>query len=362
MKSLRSALLTLRRSFSPSAFPYARFALALAIGTAGGLAFSWLRLPLPWILGAMTACTLAALGRAPIAAPGIVRPPMTAVIGVMLGAGFTPQVVESAPSWLPTIAGLALFVLLSGAACVTYFRKAGGFDAATAYFAGMPGGLIEMVVVGDEKGGDARTIALVHSARILLVVLSLPFLIQLLSGVDLGPRAQLGESVAGTPWTDQLWFVATAVVGAIAGRLLRLPAYLLVGPMLASALVHTLGLSSFVPPTEVVIVAQLILGTTIGCRFASSAPHEILRILWLSLGSTAILLGLTLVFAVAISRVSDYGVVPLLLAFSPGGLAEMSLVALSLGIEVAFVATHHIIRVVFVMAAAGPVFGFLKAR
>ncbi|HEX2509089.1 MAG TPA: AbrB family transcriptional regulator [Microvirga sp.] len=51
---------------------------------------------------------------------------------------------------------------------------------------------------------------------------------------------------------------------------------------------------------------------------------------------------------------------PLLLAYSPGGLAEMSLVALSLGIEVAFVAAHHIIRVVFVMAAAGPSFSLLR--
>ena len=38
----------------------------------------------------------------------------------------------------------------------------------------------------------------------------------------------------------------------------------------------------------------------------------------------------------------------------------MSLVALSLGIEVAFVATHHIIRVMVVLACAGPVFARLR--
>jgi membrane AbrB-like protein len=359
---LREALRSLGRSFAPSAFPYARFALALAIGGAGGLAFSWLQLPLPWMLGPMTACTLASLMQAPVAAPPVVRPPMTVVIGVMLGAGFAPEVVESATHWLPTLAGLAAFVLIAGTACVAYFRKAAGYDWPTAYFAGMPGGLIEMVIVGDEKGGNARTIALVHSARILLVVLALPFLIQVVSGTTVGPRARLGTSILDTPWTDELAFVLTALAGVVLGRTLRLPAHLLVGPMVASAVVHVTGLSRFVPPTEVVIAAQLVLGTTIGCRFAASRPWEILRVLWLSVGSTVILLAITFLFALGISRVSDYDVVPLLLAFSPGGLAEMSLVALSLGIEVAFVATHHIVRVVFVMAAAGPVFGLLGKR
>lgn len=350
------------RNLSPSRFPYLRFATALAVGVAGGLIFTRLKLPLPWMLGAMTACTLAALLRAPITAPMIVRPPMTVVIGVMLGAGFSPQVVESVPRWLPTILGLAAFVVVAGAASVAYFRKVAGFDLPTAYFAGMPGGLVEMVIVGEEKGGDARTIALVHSARILLVVLALPFVVQIVSGAPLGARARFGTSVLDTPWPDEIWFLLTAIAGVVLGRMLRLPARLLVGPMLASAVVHVTGLSRFVPPTEIVNGAQLVLGTAIGCRFAGTAPREILRILSLTLGSTVILLGLTLVFAFGISRASDYGVVPLLLAYSPGGLAEMTLVALALQIEVAFVATHHIIRAVLVMAAAGPVFGLITRR
>ena len=353
---LRSAA----RQFSPRRFPYARFAAALAVGGAGGWTFARLNLPLPWMLGAMVGCTLAALVRAPVAAPAVVRPPMTVVIGVMLGAGFSPEVVGSIPGWLPTLLGLAAFAAVAGAASVAWFRKVAGFDLPTAYFAGMPGGLVEMVVVGEERGGDARTIALVHSARILLVVLALPFMIQVASGTPLGARARVGASVLATPWLDELWFVATAVAGVLLGRWLRLPARLLVGPMLASAAVHVAGLSRFVPPVEVVNAAQLVLGTVIGCRFAGVSPREILRILLLTLGSTTILLAITLGFALGVSRVSSHGVVPLLLAYSPGGLAEMSLVALALGIEVAFVAAHHVVRVVLVMAVAGPVFALVR--
>jgi uncharacterized protein len=140
-----------------------------------------------------------------------------------------------------------------------------------------------------------------------------------------------------------------------------LPAKYLLGPMLVSAGVHVIGLSDFKPPQEVVIAAQLVLGTTIGCRFLGTPPKEILRVLLVSLGSTAILIAITLAFGYAVARVSSHGAIPLILAYSPGGLAEMSLVALALHIEVAFVAAHHIVRVFLVMVGAGLVFGFTPA-
>jgi uncharacterized membrane protein AbrB (regulator of aidB expression) len=71
-------------------------------------------------------------------------------------------------------------------------------------------------------------------------------------------------------------------------------------------------------------------------------------------------LAITFIFASGFSYISTYDFVSLTLAYSPGGLAEMSLVALSLGIDVAFVAAHHIVRVIFVMVGAGPAFKILK--
>lgn len=349
-------------ALSPSRFPYRRFAAALTLGVLGGWCFARLGLPLPWMLGPMTVCTVAALLRAPIAAPAIVRPPMTMIIGVLLGAGFTPQIVAQFPSWIPTILGLAVFVFACGLACVSYFRWVAGFDPATAYFSGMPGGLIEMVVVGEERGGDARTIALIHSTRLLFIVFTLPFLVQWMQGVTLSRAPSFGLSVFEAPWAGDLWLVGTAIVGAVAGHYLHLPAKFLLGPMLASALVHVLGWSDFKPPQEIVGAAQVVLGTTIGCRFLGTPPREIFRILGVSLGSTAILLTITLIFGLVVSRVSDYGMIPLVLAYSPGGLAEMSLIALALNIEVAFIAAHHIIRIVFVMFGASVIYSFFPDR
>lgn len=359
MKQLWQDFLDGLAAMRPGRFPYAKFAAALALGLGGGSLFAWMELPLPWMLGPMTVCTLAALLNLPIAAPTVVRPPMAAVIGVMLGAAFSPDIFSRLLGWVPTIIGLAFFVAASGVACVWYFRKIGRMDFTTAYFAGMPGGLVEMVIVGEQRGGDGRIIALVHSARILLVVMTLPFLVQAVEGVSLGARTSTGQSIMDAPLSAELWIIACVVVGVIAGHLLRLPAKFLLGPMLVSALVHLSGVSDFQPPTEIVNGAQVVLGVTIGCRFLGTAPSLILRILALTAGSTVILLAMTLAFALAVAQFSNYGVVPLLLAYSPGGLAEMSLVAIAVHTEVAFVAAHHIIRIVFVMMSAGAVYAVI---
>lgn len=356
---MRDAFRAARLALSPARFPYGRFLAALALGGLGGAVFAFNDLPLPWMLGSMVACTLGALLQAPITAPAVVRPPMSAVIGVLLGSGFSPEVIGRMAGWLPTLLGLALFVAVSGLACVVYFRRVARFDPVTAYFAGMPGGLIEMVMLGEARGGDPRTIALIHSARILLIVLTLPFAIEWVGGVDI-VRSRAGPSVWEAPWTTEALLAATALGGAVLGRLLRLRPAFLLGPMIASATVHALGLTDFMPPVEIVNGAQLVLGAVIGCSFVGAGPRAIRRVLLVSLGSTIILLAATVLFAAAVSRASSYGVLPLILAYSPGGLAEMSLIALSLQIEVAFVAAHHIARVLLVALGADLVFRLLR--
>ena len=141
--------------------------------------------------------------------------------------------------------------------------------------------------------------------------------------------------------------------------LLRLPAKYLLGPMLASAAVHLTGWTNLKPPFEIVNFAQLILGVVIGCRFLGTPAATVIRIIKLSMGSTALLLGWTVAFAVLVGRLVDLEPVTVLLAYSPGGLAEMSLIALALHAEVAFVTAHHIIRVLLVMLLAAPIFNAL---
>lgn len=348
------------KGFFSHVFPYRRFFLTLLIGVLGGWAFARMNLPLPWMLGPMLTCTIAAVAGVRVVTPGVVRPPMTAIIGVTLGSYFTPEVLGHVGLWLPTLAGLAVFLVVCALLCVTYFRRVGGFDHATAYFAGMPGGLAEMVLLGEQRGADVRKIALVHATRVLLIIFTLPFIVQWLGDVSLGQRSRDALSIVDVPTVNLLWLAGTAAVGTLLGHVLRLPARYLLGPMVASAIVHGMGWSDFKLPYQAVNAAQLILGTAIGGRFIGVSPREIGRIILLTGGSIVILLSVTFVFGYLVSLVSTYEAIPLILAYSPGGLAEMSLVALSLQIEVAFVATHHIIRVLLVIAGADLAFRWFK--
>lgn len=338
-----------------------RTLLALGLGAAGGALFDWLTLPLPWLLGPMVLNTLAAMARFPVLPPGRLRPYVVVVIGVLLGSGFTPEVLGQAASWAVSLGFLAVYLAVSGALVVPFYRRVGGFDPVTAYFAGMPGGLNEMMVIGKDMGGDDRAIILAHASRILIVVMLIAVWFRLFVGIDMGGRAGGGTGFAEVPALDMVLLTVCGVVGMVLGRWLRLPAPTLVGPMAVSAIVHVSGHLTSAPPRELVIVAQVFLGTIMGCRFIGSTAAEIGRALLLGLGATAIMLCVTAAFAVLLHGLLGQSLEQVLLAYAPGGLAEMSLVALAMEAEATYVATHHLVRITLVILAAPAVFSLLGA-
>ena len=331
--------------------------LALAIGAAGGALFHWLRLPLAWMIGAMCFTTVAAAAGAPIVMSQRLRAFMVAVLGVMLGSAFTPDLLNALRQWSGSLAALVLYVAAATALTRLYYRKAAGYDPTTAYFAAAPGGLSEMVAVGAALGGDERAISLSHGARVLLIVLAIPFGFQVFAGYQPAGGAAVATAIAPV---DLLILGGCGVLGFVLAWRLRLPAAPLVGPMALSAAAHFAGLTASRPPAELIAVAQVVIGTGVGCRFAGIAVAQILRALALAVGATAILLGMTAGFAAALSGLGGVSAPAVLLAFAPGGLAEMSLIALALGVDVAYVATHHVVRIFLIVALAPLVFKLLR--
>ena len=170
-------------------FDYRALARALAFGAVGGAVFAWFNLPLAWMIGAMCATTAAALGGVDVTMPQPLRQLMIAVLGVMLGSAFHPEIVEQAAQWSVSLALLAVYVAVVAGMSALYFRKVTRYDATTAYFSAIPGGLNEMIMVGSAMGGDDRSIALTHASRILLVVLIIPFWFRLVEGYQPSPGA-----------------------------------------------------------------------------------------------------------------------------------------------------------------------------
>ena len=335
---------------------FAKLALALGLGAAGGFLAFWAKLPLAWMIGSMVVVTVAAIWGAPVAVPPSLRNCFVAVLGVMLGSSFKPEMVDHLDEWAVSLAGLAVYTSLSACLGYLFLKRLGGYGRTTAYFGSMPGGLAEMILVGTSMGGDPRVISLLHAARILVVVLVLPFSFQFFFGYDPARRAMAGTPLADIAWVDLGILAAVAIATAAVGRLLRFPAWQLIGPMLLSATVHLAGWTKASPPAELIAIAQVVIGTTIGCRFAGTHLRFIARVLVWAAMLTLLLVSVSLLCAWIIHMITGLSTPHVLLAYAPGGLAEMSLVALALAFDPSFVATHHIVRIFLVIVLAPLIF------
>jgi membrane AbrB-like protein len=166
----------------------------------------------------------------------------------------------------------------------------------------------------------------------------------------------------GNDWKDYAVLIACGIVGAVAGRLLRLPASFMMGPMIVSAIAHLGGLTSSQPPGVLIAAAQVVVGTGIGCRFVGAAFDRLHKEMAASIGAAVILIGCAVVFAKITVALTGLNLDATVLSYAPGGFAEMSLIGLALGIEIAMVATHHLFRL-FLIIFSGPfIFRFFLRR
>jgi membrane AbrB-like protein len=325
-------------------------ALTLALGAAGGYAATQLRMPLAWMMGAMLATTIAAIAGAPLRMAPPLRSCMTTVLGVMVGSTFTPDIFARAGEWVTSLGLLVVYLATISLAMWALLRRYARYDNATAFFSAVPGGFNEMLMIGSALGADDRVLALSHALRILFVVLTIPlwFVVQ---------RGYVGgnASAAGMRWADPLDLVillSCAVVGGLAARRLRMPAASLLGPMLLSAAVHLTGVTASKPPWLLIALAQLIIGSGVGARFAGVALRQVAHSAAIGLILTVVMLGITLGFGIGLNQLTGISTTVLVLAYAPGGLAEMSLIALFLGEDTAFVSTHHIVRMLVIVTLA----------
>jgi membrane AbrB-like protein len=130
-----------------------------------------------------------------ISMPPQVRLVMVPVIGVMLGSAFTPDVVAQMPNWLPSLVAVAGFVILATAIVYPLYRRVFGYDRPTAFFAAVPGGLLEMAMLAEEQKGDMRTVSAIHFLRIVFAVITLPLALRIFFGpVGSAAGASLDEA------------------------------------------------------------------------------------------------------------------------------------------------------------------------
>lgn len=326
--------------------------LAIAIGGLGGLVASVLGLPLPFLIGSFVFSIIAVVARFQLAglAPTLpmgFRNIFVAVIGVMIGGAFSPGLMADILGlWLPAIAMVG-FVFLALAVNFQIFLRIGKFDKVTAFYAAMPGGLIESIAIGEGAGADVQKLSLQQFLRIALVITIVPSLFQIGLGVPVGSAAGMRLDVPGQPILalDVAILVFCSIAGLYLGKLMRLPAGILTGPLILSAIAHGSGMTEAAFPPWFIAFAQVVVGAGLGMRFQGFRIAQIFNSIGLSLISVAAMLFLSGLFAFVLSEIVPIPFQVLFIAFAPGGVTETALIALSLSASPVLVTTMHIFRI-----------------
>ncbi|GAA3866899.1 AbrB family transcriptional regulator [Celeribacter arenosi] len=324
----------------------------LALGALGGGLFFVLGLPLPWMLGAILVVFVAVMAGAPLEGPDNLRPFVIPVIGVMLGSGFDTDTFGNLLHWGLSLLGLTAYIGIAALLVVPLYMKVGRLDPYTAFFSAMPGGINEMMVIGEAMGGDAKRIILAHAARIVLSISIIAFWFRVVLGYEVSGIITNSDPTAALTWASAGILLICAVAGSWFGTLLRLPAPGLLGPLMFSAVAHMVGITHSSPPVALIIAAQIIMGATMGCRFRGASGRLVAQTVALSFGGTTIMLAVTLAAALAFHTAFGQTTEQVILAYAPGGLTEMSLVALAMEADVAYISIHHLVRIVILIAIA----------
>ncbi|MEM6303932.1 MAG: AbrB family transcriptional regulator [Pseudomonadota bacterium] len=323
-----------------------------AFGFLGGGASYLIGLPMPFLLGGIvgTGAFVLWYEREDRELPKLsrwVRMVFAALIGAMIGTRFSPELLPLLPQFWVSVPAVAVFILLAHFGNFTIMTRLGGFAKKDSFFAGMPGGIVDSAILAEQAGADLRVVTTQHFIRIILVVSSVPLLFWVIEGSAVGSLA--GESLATASYgiTDVTLIIVIALAGLFAGRAVGLPVSHLMGPLILGLGLSVAGLIAVDIPGWMQHAAQAMIGVSLGAQFSGVSRAMLLRGLRTGLMSGLYMLGLAAGFASVMIQLvpADFGA--MFISFAAGGLAEMSLIALTLNFNPVVVALHHLTRIFF---------------
>ncbi len=328
----------------------------LVLAFSGGFLAYYINVPLPWMLGPLFIVGIATATKFDIKIPSTPRPICRAILGCAIGANFSPDVLNRVTEIGSSLIILPIFVLIMIFSTALFLKTVMKFDLKSSIFGSIPGGLNEMVIIGKEIGVNPRTLTLIHSTRIVVVVFFASIAIYILPS-DI---KNITKDIDLFKYNDQLLSVIfVSLFGYFIGKLIKLPGYTITGPMIFSASLHVLGLINAMPIYLLIIIVQVILGSVLGSQFQNITLKDLYGPVLSGVVTTLIALLVLLLFII-ILLLFDYDLISIILSYSPGGQTEMNILALSVGADMAFISTHHMFRVFMVIMLAAIIQKYLK--
>jgi len=312
------------------------------IGALGAALFWLVGFPAAVLTGPAAVVSIATLMGFRSYVPKHLRETVFVIIGISIGSTVSPEVIETALAWPVSLAALSVTLVLIVLIVRSVLVRGFGFDRMTAMLAATPGHLSYVMGLSSELGADVSRVALAQSVRVLLLTLTVPVLIALWGAEGTG---RLPDEVRISVLAAAIVFALSLACGALFARF-GIPAPLLLGSMAVSAVGHGSGLTPGTLPPWLTIFAFIVMGSLIGTRFRGMGLAGLFDAIAAGVVATLVACLVAALGAVLAARVVDIPPAALLLAFAPGGVEVMAALAVETGLEPAFVAAHHVFRLI----------------
>jgi membrane AbrB-like protein len=330
--------------FRTSLADFGAHAAGLLLAFAGGALFAWIGIPAAWLSGAMLASAVGGALRLFPPMVGPLRDASMLIAGVSLGMGVTPEALEALRAYPVSLALLVVGMMSIMATCTFVLVRFAGWPVRESFFASAPGALTAVMITAAEVRADVGRIAILQVSRLFVLVMVLPTAITMLEPPQ---PATAATHLVISPVGLAITFAASMLAAGLLHRL-RVAAPLVMGAMAASAMLAATGEIVGTLPSVMSNAGFVVIGAFIGQRFRDIDFASLVRVLpaiGLSMASTLTVAGL---FAAAVTLLTDIPIGAAVVAFSPGGLEAMTILALALGQDPLYVSVHHLARFVLI--------------
>lgn len=337
---------------------------AILIGASTGLALglSVIGAPAPFLLGPLIAAIALAAGRgATLRTPPRLFMAAQALVGGMIAMS------TSASLWIAFAANWPVYLVLAattlGVATLIGWAmtRRGWLTGTTAIWGLAPGASTAMILMSDAFGGDQRQVALMQYLRILAVALVAMALSQMAASAGAHVDGVGGGAFQVSDMRDFLLTLAFLTLAGWFGKVSRIPAGILLVPMLAGAALQTAGLLTLTLPPALLMVAYAVIGWHIGLQFTRQALRYSARAAPRMAGAILLLLASCGLVAWLTHRMTGVDLLSAYLATSPGGTDTILIIAASTPVDLPFILGAQLARFLLVLAL-GPLVARAAAR
>jgi membrane AbrB-like protein len=334
----------------------ARVAATLGLSAGGGALATWLGVPAGFVAGGLLAVAVASLLGVNTHFPDRLRGPVFLVLGIYAGGGVSEETVEQMRTWPGSFAilGVSLVALVAGS--YWWLHRRCGWERNAAVLSALPGALSFVLAVAEGLKADMKKVAIAQSIRLIILIEAIP-LVALLIGLPPEPDGP-AQPVAG-PIDLALILAASVPVGLVLERL-AVPGGWLVGGLLATAALVLAGFVEGALPGWLVIPFTVALAAIAGSRFRPGDLAILPRIAGPALVAFAIAALVSAVGAAAVTLIFGVSFVQTLMAFAPGAIEAVTILAYQMNIDPAYVAAHHVARFIALVAAVPLLARWLK--